>query len=205
MTTHQAPRSGNLINAAAALLLGGLLAASAQAALKEGDNAPAFVAQASLAGKAFNYSLKDALKSGPVVVYFYPSAYTNGCNVQAHTFAVNHDDFQAAGATVIGVSLDSINRLNDFSADPQYCAGKVAVASDADGKIAKAYELAVREAAAGRKDTRGVDIDHGFAERTTFVVKPDGKIAATVGGLSPVENVERALAVVKQLQVAAAR
>lgn len=169
------------------------------AALKEGDAAPAFSAQASLAGKAFEFSLKDALKKGPVVVYFYPSAFTNGCNIQAHSFAVNHDKFSAAGATIVGVSLDSIARLNDFSADPQSCAGKIAVASDAKGEIARAYELTVREAAPGRKDTRGADIDHGFAERTTFVVTPNGKIAATVGGLAPEANVAKALDVVQRL------
>ncbi|MGZ5857604.1 MAG: peroxiredoxin, partial [Burkholderiaceae bacterium] len=168
-----------------ACLLSSVIAMPAIAALKEGDTAPDFKAQASLAGKAYNYSLKDNLKKGPVVVYFYPSAYTGGCNIQAHTFAVNHEKFTAAGASIVGVSLDSIARLNDFSADPNYCAGKLSVASDADGKIAKSYDLAIREASAGRKDTRGVDIDHGFAERTTFIVTPDGKIAATVGGLAP--------------------
>ncbi|MDD5114275.1 MAG: peroxiredoxin, partial [Methylobacter sp.] len=131
-------------------LLGCLLTSAftlpAVAALKEGDAAPDFQTQASLAGKAFSYSLKDALKTGPVVVYFYPSAYTGGCNIQAHTFAVNTEKFAAAGATIIGVSLDSIERLNDFSADPEYCAGKVAVASDKDGSIAKAYDLVVKEA-----------------------------------------------------------
>ncbi|MDP3902435.1 MAG: redoxin domain-containing protein, partial [Methylococcaceae bacterium] len=90
-------------------LLGCLLTTAftlpAAAALKEGDAAPDFQTQASLAGKAFNYSLKDALKTGPVVVYFYPSAYTGGCNIQAHTFAVNTEKFAAAGATIIGVSL----------------------------------------------------------------------------------------------------
>lgn len=180
-------------------LLATMFALPASAALKEGDTAPDFKAQASQGGKAFGYSLKDALKKGPVVVYFYPSAYTNGCNLQAHTFAVNYDKFAAAGASIIGVSLDNIARLNDFSADPNYCAGKVAVASDADGKIAKAYDLAVRDAMAGRKDTRGNDIDHGFAERTTFVVTPDGKIAATIGGIAPVANVEKALEIVQQL------
>jgi len=134
-----------------------------------------------------------------VVVYFYPSAYTGGCNVQAHTFAVNHDKFAAAGASIVGVSLDSIARLNEFSADPEYCAGKIAVASDADGKIARAYDLNVRDAVAGSKDTRGADIDHGYAERTTFIVTPDGKIAATVGGLAPEVNVERALQAVQKL------
>ena len=80
--------------------------------------------------------MKDALKKGPVVVYFYPSAFTGGCNIEAHTFAENKEKFDAAGASIIGVSRDSIARLNAFSADPQYCAGKVAVASDADGAIA---------------------------------------------------------------------
>lgn len=174
-------------------------AAPAFAALKDGDKAPDFSTQASLAGKAFNFNLKDALKKGPVVVYFYPSAFTNGCNVQAHTFAENVDKFKDAGATIVGVSLDNIARLNDFSADPQFCAGKIAVASDADGKIAKAYDLVVRDAVAGRKDSRGADIDHGFAERTTFVVTPDGKVAATVGGLTPAANVDKALEVVQKL------
>lgn len=182
-----------------ACLLSGAMALSAHAALNEGEVAPDFKAQAALAGKGFSFSLKETLKKGPVVVYFYPSAYTNGCNVQAHTFAEQSDKFAAAGATIIGVSLDSLERLKTFSADPDYCAGKIAVASDADGKIAKAFALNVREAVAGRKDTRGADIDHGFAERTTFVLTPDGKIAATIGGLSPAANVEQALQKVQQL------
>jgi peroxiredoxin len=181
------------------LLLSSALTIPAIAALKDGDKAPEFKAQASLAGKAFSFSLQETLKKGPVVVYFYPSAYTGGCNIQAHTFAVNSDKFAAAGASIIGVSLDSISRLNDFSADPAYCAGKLPVASDVDGKIARSYELKVREAQAGRKDTRGADIDHGFAERTTFIVKPDGKIAATLEGLAPAANVEKALDVVQGL------
>lgn len=187
---------------ALAVTLFAALALPAVAALKEGDAAPDFKAPASLAGKAFNYSLKDALKKGPVVVYFYPSAFTNGCNIQAHTFAENVDQFAAAGATIIGVSLDSISRLNDFSADPNFCAGKIAVASDANGQIAKAYDLSIRDAAPGRKDSRGTEIDHAFAERTTFVVTPNGQIAATVGGLAPAANVEKALAVVQSLAAA---
>jgi peroxiredoxin len=183
---------------AAALLAAGLSLPSS-AALKEGQAAPEFTAQASLAGKAFTYSLKDALRHGPVVVYFYPSAYTGGCNLQAHTFAVSQDRFTAAGASIVGVSLDSIGRLDDFSADPNYCAGRIAVASDEDGTIARSYDLAIREAAAGKKDTRGVEIGHGFAERTTFVVTPDGKIAAVIGGLSPTDNVAKALEAVQQL------
>ena len=103
----------------------GLIAFPAVAALQEGKPAPEFETQASLAGKAFSYNLQAALKNGPVVVYFYPSAYTGGCNIQAHSFAVNHEKFAAVGASIVGVSLDSIERLNDFSADPNYCAGKL--------------------------------------------------------------------------------
>lgn len=185
-----------------ACLLSGSCVYPAMAALHEGDTAPDFKAQASLAGKTFDFSLKDALKKGPVVVYFYPSAYTGGCNIQAHEFAVNHEKFAAAGASVIGVSLDNIDRLNGFSADPNYCAGKVAVASDADGQIAKAYDLTVKEASAGKKDTRGNEINHGFAERTTFIVTPDGKIAATLSGVTPAVNVSKALEAVQQLAAA---
>jgi len=184
-------------------LLFGLLTTAltlpAFAALKEGDKAPSFTIPASFAGKATTFSLQESLKKGPVVVYFYPSAYTRGCNLQAHTFSVNSDKFAAAGASIIGVSLDSITRLNEFSADPEYCAGKLSVGSDTDGKVAKAFDLTVKEAAEGKVDTRGVAIDHGFAERTTFVVTPDGKIAATIGGLAPAENVAKALETVQKL------
>ena len=178
----------------------GVLAVPASAALNAGQPAPDFQAQSSFAGKAAPYSLKDALKKGPVVVYFYPSAYTSGCNVQAREFAERSEKFAAAGASIIGVSLDSITRLNEFSADPQYCNSKFPVASDADGRIAKSYDLTVKQGREGQKDTRGADIGHDFAERTTFVVTPDGKIAATVGGMSPTANVEKALEAVQSLK-----
>jgi peroxiredoxin len=182
-----------------AVALSTALALPALAALSEGAKAPDFSAKASLAGKEFTFNLKDALKKGPVVVYFYPSAYTGGCNIQAHNFAVNMDKFTAAGAQVIGVSLDNIKTLNEFSADPEYCAGKLPVASDADGKIARSYELKVMEARPGMKNTKGAEIDHGFTERTTFVISKDGKIAATVGGVSPKENVDKSLELVQKL------
>jgi peroxiredoxin len=191
-----------------AILFGCLLSAisvmPASAALKEGDSAPDFKTQASLAGKEFTFSLNEALKKGPVVVYFYPSAYTGGCNIQAHTFAEDHDKFAAAGASVIGVSLDSIARLNEFSADPAYCAGKLPVASDEKASISKSYDLKIvdsynGQAAATMKDSRGTEIGHSFVERTTFIITPDHKVVATVGGVSPVENVEKALQIVQQL------
>ena len=186
------------------LLLAGLVSVAIAlpvVALNKGDTAPTFSAKASLAGKEFNYSLAEALKQGPVVVYFYPSAFTQGCNIQAHTFAENMDAFKAAKASVIGVSLDSIARLNDFSADPAYCAGKLPVASDADGAIAKSYGVNVREGRPGMQDSRGVAIDHGFAERLTFVVAKDGKVSALIGGqgVAPDQNVQQALQAVKDL------
>jgi peroxiredoxin len=179
-------------------LFSALLALPAIAALPAGSAAPAFELQAALDGKEFTYRLQDALKKGPAVVYFYPSAYTGGCNVQAHTFAERSDKFAAAGASIVGVSLDSIARLRDFSADPKYCAGRIPVASDPEGAVARSFDLSIKSVP-GIKDSRGADIEHGFAERTTFIVGVDGRIVSTIGGLSPAENVEKALEAVQQL------
>ena len=180
-----------------------VIALPAMAALKQGDKAPDFAAKASLAGKEFNFSLKDALKKGPVVVYFYPAAYTKGCDIEAHTFAENKEKFDAAGATIIGVSQDSIQRLNTFSADPQYCAGKFPVASDASGAITKSYDLTARAGGPGMKDVRGEEIGHDFTERTTFVITPDNKIIATFSSATdkttPEEHVENSLGIVQKL------
>jgi peroxiredoxin Q/BCP len=183
----------------AALVASGVAAVPALAALQAGQAAPAFTAPASLNGKSFNYSLPAALKKGTVVVYFYPSAFTQGCDLQAHTFATEIDDFAAAGATVVGVSLDSIERLNDFSADPNFCAGKFPTASDVSGSIAKSYDLAIHGAQPDKQDVRGKPLDHGFAERTTFIVTADGKIHETIGGVSPTDNVQHALESVRAL------
>ena len=183
-----------------ALIVATAVAVPAFAALQTGAAAPDFTAPAALAGKSFSFSLKDELKKGPVVVYFYPSAFTGGCNAQAHAFAVNKDKFTTAGASIIGVSLDSIGRLKEFSADPEYCGGRIPVASDADGAIAKSYDLKVSPAQTTFKDTRGAVIDHGFAERTTFIVTPDGKIATTIGGVTPTANVDAALQAVQALK-----
>src|SRR5487761_274082 len=159
------------------------------AALKVADKAPDFSARASLAGKEFNFSLQDALKKGPVVVYFYPSAYTKGCDLEAHTFSQEKDKFDAAGASIIGVSADSIARLNKFAADPEFCAGKFPVASDTDKKIATSYNLATTAVKPGQMDVKGDAIDHDFIERETFVIGKDHKIVAAFSskddGISP--------------------
>src|SRR5665213_4325021 len=144
------------------LVLSGLFSLPVPAALKPADQAPDFSARASLAGKEFGFSLQDALKKGPVVVYFYPSAYTKGCDIEAHTFAQEKEKFDAAGATIIGVSADSVARLNAFSADPEYCAGKFPVASDENRKIAGSYDLTVNEGKPDMKDVRGDEIGHAF-------------------------------------------
>jgi peroxiredoxin Q/BCP len=190
------------------LLIGAALSCAlvvpASAALKNGDKAPDFSAKASLAGKEFNFSLKDALKKGPVVVYFYPAAYTGGCNLEAHTFAETKDKFDAAGTTIIGVSRDTIKQLNDFSADPQYCAGKFPVASDADGSISKAYNLNTMNLNRKVTDTRGSEVTHALTERTTFVITPDYKVIATLSSeddkIKPADHVDKSLAIVQALK-----
>ena len=183
--------------------LSALIALPLFAALKAGESAPDFSARASQAGKEFSFSLQEALKKGPAVVYFYPSAYTQGCDIEAHTFAQERDRFDAAHATIIGVSADSIERLNQFSADPDYCAGKFPVASDPDRKIANSYNLKTMNLPPGFKDVRGVVIDHEFIERTTFVIGKDHKIVATLSTaddkLSPDQHVKKALEIVQGL------
>src|ERR1700735_5206702 len=185
------------------LAISALIGLPVLAALKAGDMAPDFAARASLAGKEFNFSLQDALKKGPVVVYFYPSSYTKGCDLEAHTFAQEKEKFDKAGATIIGVSADSIARLNVFSADPDYCAGKFPVASDPDRKIATSYNLTAASPRAGMKDVRGAEIDHQFIERVTFVIGKDHKIIATFSSaedkISPDQHVEKALEIVQKL------
>ncbi|HWY60833.1 MAG TPA: peroxiredoxin [Rhizomicrobium sp.] len=193
------------------VILGLALAASftvpAFAALKVGDTAPDFTATASLGGKDSTFNLYSALKKGPAVVYFYPSAYTGGCDLEAHTFAESADKFDSAGATIIGVSADNLDRLNQFSADPNFCAGKFSIASDESTNIAKSYDLKVTPPVAGRKDVRGVEIGHGFIERVTFVVGKDHKVIAVMSStddkLTPDQHVDKSLEMVQKIKMAA--
>ena len=185
-------------------LLSGAVMVPAYAALTTGQAAPDFTAEASLAGKEFTFSLNDALKKGPVVVYFYPAAYTRGCNIEAKTFADNADKFAAAGATIIGVSQDSIKKLNEYSADPEYCAGKFPVAADAGGKITTSYKLNTMTLDRKVTDVRGAEVTHALTERTTFVITPDKKIIATLSSnddkVAPHEHAEKSLALVQGLK-----
>jgi thioredoxin-dependent peroxiredoxin len=184
-----------------AIALVTLAAASpAFAALKVGDTAPDFSAQGSIGGKDASFHLRDALRHGPVVVYFYPSAYTGGCDLEAHTFADEADKFKTAGATIVGVSADDLGRLKQFSADPKFCAGKFAIMSDADTKIAQSYALNVTPPREGAKDVNQTDINHAFIERVTYVIGRDGKILATLSSkedkLSPDQHVDKSLEIV---------
>lgn len=173
------------------------------AALAIGNKAPTFAAKASLAGKDFMFSLGKALKKGPVVLYFYPSAFTGGCDLEAHTFAAEKGKFDEAGATIIGVSADDIQRLNAFEVDPNYCAGQFPVASDADGKIAASYALLMAPPKNGATDLCGAKISHGFIPRTTFVIAQDGQVLAVFSSqsdhLKPDEHVEKSLAIVQKI------
>src|SRR6202048_3161562 len=138
-----------------------LISVPAFAALPDGTKAPDFSTDASLAGKAFKFSLKDALKKGPVELYFYPAAFTPGFTVEAHEFAEATDKFKALGATVIGVSHDPIEKLNKFSVSE--CRNKFAVASDADGSVTKAYDAVL-------------PVKPDYANRTSYVIAPTGVI-----------------------------
>jgi peroxiredoxin Q/BCP len=171
--------------------------------LSKGSKAPLFTSKASLAGNEFEFSLKKALEKGPVVLYFYPSAYTGGCDLEAHTFAEMKDKFTATGATIIGVSADDIHRLMSFSSDSNYCAGKFPVASDSGGKIASAYGLELTPPQPGVKDVRGQQVTHGFIPRTTFVINKNEEIVAVFSSktdhISPDEHVKKALEIVTKL------
>jgi peroxiredoxin Q/BCP len=160
-----------------------VLAAPLYAALSTGIQAPDFTTQATLAGKPFTFSLADALKKGPVVLYFYPAAFTPGCTVEAHEFAEATEKFQALGATVIGVSHDPIDTLNKFSVSE--CRNKFAVASDADQKITKSYDAVL----AAKPE---------YANRTSYVIAPDHKIIYEYTAMSPDKHVENTLAAVEK-------
>lgn len=167
-------------------VIAALTAAPALASLKVGATAPDFKAQASLGGNVFDFNLADALKKGPVVLYFYPAAFTRGCTIEAHTFADAMDKFTALHATVIGVSADPIAKLQDFSKSE--CRSKFAVAADPSMQVIKAYDA--------------VYAPHPtIADRTSYVIAPNGKILATLTDMShPQDHVTNALQVLQQYE-----
>lgn len=169
------------------LFAAALVAAPASAALAPGARAPDFTTQGALAGKVFRVNLAQQLKRGPVVLYFFPAAFTSGCNAEARAFAEKTAEFKAAGATVIGMSADPIEPLKKFSATE--CAGKFAVAS-AGPAVIKGYDVALAKPLNGRTITG----------RVSYVIGRDGRIAFVHDDMSPAEHVTRTLAEVKKLR-----
>ncbi|QXZ09249.1 peroxiredoxin [Comamonas sp. Y33R10-2] len=174
-------RFQSLTTAAALLLLLG----SAQAALKVGDSAPNFKTPAAVAGKAFDFDMAAALKKGPVVLYFFPKAFTLGCTMEAHAFAEATPNFAAMGATVVGMSHDDIDTLKRFSTEA--CRDQFAVASDPQAATIKAYD-----AGAGANPAR--------ADRISYVIGQDGKVKFVHVGVDPTAHVQQTEAAVKKLQ-----
>ncbi|HEY4032211.1 MAG TPA: peroxiredoxin [Caulobacteraceae bacterium] len=171
--------------ASAAAALTALAAVPARAALDQGATAPEFTTKAFLAGKAFDFNLDEALKKGPVVLYFFPAAYTPGCQIEAHLFAEAADQFKAQHATVIGVTAGKTDQLEKFSTDTQYCSGKFAMAADTDLKIATSYKSLMAE--------------RPLSDRTSYVIGKDHKIALVYSNLNPNDHVTQTMAAVKKL------
>src|SRR5574337_717682 len=163
-------------------LLPSIVATASFAALKPGDPAPDFSAQASLGGSVFTFSLAAALKKGPVVLYFYPAAFTKGCTIEAHDFAAAIDTYRALGATVIGVSHDQIAVLKKFSVSE--CRSKFPVAADTDHKVMRAYDAVLPQ-------------DSEYANRTSYVIAPNDTILYTYTNLNPDQHVANTLAALR--------
>ena len=158
------------------------LAAPAWAALDIGEKAPDFSAPAALAGQQFKFSLAENLSKGPVVLYFFPAAFSAGCSAEAHEFAEATEKFAALGATVVGVSTDDIDTQIKFSA--QACQGKFAVASDSGKMVIKSYDAAMM-------------ILPDYANRVSYVIAPDNSIVYNYQSLNPSKHVEKTLAALR--------
>ncbi len=155
---------------------------SSYAALDVGDAAPNFTASAALGGKVFKFSLADSLAKGPVVLYFFPAAFSVGCSIEAHEFAESIPKFEALGATVIGVSSDDIATLGKFSV--QACQGKFPVASDDTQAVMKSYDAVMQ-------------LKPDYANRVSYVIAPNGKVLYNYQSLNPSRHVEKTLAALK--------
>ena len=176
-----------LLAATGAILGAAALATSAAAELKAGAKAPDFTAPAFLAGKPFTYKLADALKKGPVVVYFFPAAHTAGCNIEARLFSEAIDQFKAQKATVIGVTAGKVDELAAFSSETEHCGGKFPVAADPGAKIAKEYDSILAQ----KPD---------WSSRTSYVIAQNGDIVHVYSNLNPNDHVTETLNAVKAMK-----
>ena len=166
-----------------------LVSTPALAALPVGAKAPEFTADGYQAGKPLKFDLADALKKGPVVLYFFPAAHTTGCNIESHLFADAIEKFKAEGATVIGVTAGNVDQLAAFSTETEHCSGKFPVAADPTLAIAKSYQatLALRP---------------GWSDRTSYVISPDGQIILAYSDLKPDDHVTQTLDAVTKWRAA---
>jgi peroxiredoxin len=174
-----------LVSGVLALSVGALLGVAgpnAQAALPLGHAAPDFKAEAAKGGQPFTFDLAATLAKGPVVLYFYPAAFTTGCTIEARNFAEAIPQYTALGATVVGVSGDDIGTLKRFSESE--CQGKFAVAADKDGRIMKAYDAASSMSATS-------------AQRISYVIAPDGKVIESYAASNPDRHVAETLDALK--------
>ncbi len=167
------------------LLLAAFTSQPAFAVLKVGDQAPDFSAEAALGGMPFAFRLSEALAKGPVVLYFYPKAFTAGCTIEANAFAEATPRFRALGATVIGISSDTIDTLKRFSVEA--CRNQFAVAADARSKVIQAYDAAST-------------FSRGMAARVSYVIDQSGRIVFTHDSMSPEGHITQTLRVVEQLR-----
>ena len=174
------------------ILMAALMAAAfpAWAALDIGEKAPDFSAPAALAGKQYKFSLAESLAKGPVVLYFFPAAFSSGCSAEAHEFAEATDKFTALGATVVGVSTDDIDTQLKFSM--QACQGKFAVASDAGKTVIKSYDAAMM-------------IMPDYANRVSYVIAPNGAIVYNYQSLNPSKHVTNTLAALRDWEKSRAK
>ena len=174
-----------LVTLAASVAALAAVALPASAELKAGAKAPDFTAPAFMAGQPFTFKLADALKKGPVVVYFFPAAYTKGCQIETHLFSEAVDQFKAQKATVIGVTAGNTEKLAEFSKDTEYCAGKFPMAVDAGAVIAKEYDATL--------PTRNI------SSRTSYVIAKNGTVAHAYTAMDPNDHVNQTLSALKAL------
>lgn len=167
--------------------LAALLHGPLHAELPKGSKAPLFSTSVAKAGKAGQFNLQQALKRGPVVLYFYPKAFTKGCTLETRAFAEAHDQFAAAGATVIGMSADDLDTLKRFSVEG--CRNKFAVGV-ATPAIIKSYDVEIGLAG----------LSSGYSNRTSYVIDRDGKVAFVHSEMDYRDHVSKSLAAVKALK-----
>lgn len=176
-----------IIIIAVLLLGGGAYVYSTRSAnaerLEIGAAAPDFTATGALAGEQFEFRLSDKLKEGPVVLYFFPKAFTEGCTIEANMFAEATADFEAAGATVIGMSGDDVETLTKFSTEE--CRDKFAVAR-ADDAVMDGYHVRMMPTLA-------------LTNRTSYVIDQNGKIVLAHSAQDPKGHVTLTLEKVQQL------